>query len=62
MLDDLPGAGGGPAKALASAIKEHPDSLQHTQWELLQVAKAGMMDKVEFYRWNKKLEDWVRVQ
>jgi hypothetical protein len=62
LLDGLPAAGGGPAKALAAAMKEHPDRLGHTQWELLQLANAGLMDKVHFYRWNRRLGDWGRVE
>jgi hypothetical protein len=62
MLDGLPGAGGGPAKALAAAQKTHPDALLHTQWELLQVDAAGMMGKVDFYRWNRRLGDWAMAK
>ncbi|MGW6935388.1 polymorphic toxin-type HINT domain-containing protein [Lentzea sp. NPDC054927] len=62
LLDGLPGAGGGPAGALASALKAHPKAPSHTQWELLQVNAAGMMDKVDFYRWNGRIGDWVLVK
>lgn len=34
----------------------------HTQWELNQVDNAGMMDKVNFFRWNRRLNGWGSVK
>ncbi|MEV4945755.1 hypothetical protein [Streptomyces sp. NPDC053755] len=33
-----------------------------TQWELLRVHQAGLMDSVDFYRWNRRREDWTKVE
>jgi hypothetical protein len=63
MLDGLPGGNRGPAAALKKA-KEAAGSKggpMATQWELLEVDKAGMMDKVDFYRWNRRLEGWGKA-
>ncbi|MGW1282033.1 polymorphic toxin-type HINT domain-containing protein [Streptomyces tsukubensis] len=62
MLDGLPGASQGPAKALKLAQDTAPAQRLHTQWELLQVSDAGIMDKVDFYRWNRRAEDWTQVK
>ncbi|AGZ39027.1 YD repeat-containing protein [Actinoplanes friuliensis DSM 7358] len=65
MLDGLPGAGGGVASAVKSAQKTFEKSgragIMHTQWELLQVADAGLLDSVDFYRWNRKTSDWGKL-
>lgn len=58
MLDGLPGANGGAAKALSVARSTNPRDLLHTQWELLQVDDAGMMGQVDFYRFNRRLNGW----
>jgi hypothetical protein len=62
MLDGLQGAGQGPAAALKAARNTPERALLATQWELLQIDNAGLMDKVDFYRWNNKLQDWVQVK
>jgi RHS repeat-associated protein len=65
MLDGLPGANRGPAVALQraqEAAAANNGSLMATQWELLQVHHAGLMDQVDFYRWNRKLNDWGAVR
>ncbi|MQY06206.1 hypothetical protein ACRB68_42920 [Actinomadura sp. RB68] len=59
MLDGLPGANRGAEKALAAAKAAQPHSLLDTQWELLEVDAAGMMDRVNFYRFNRRLNDWA---
>ncbi|GAA2685534.1 hypothetical protein GCM10010400_57130 [Streptomyces aculeolatus] len=72
MLDGLPAAGGGPARALNRALTDAgglhlaDDAFANgrifaTQWELIQVHKAGLMDKVDFYRWNRKFDEWRPV-
>ncbi|MEU1729778.1 RHS repeat-associated core domain-containing protein [Streptosporangium sp. NPDC020145] len=61
MLDGLPGANRGPAKALEIAKNTNSRDLLHTQWELLQVDAAGIMDQVNFFRWNRRLNDWAGV-
>lgn len=33
-----------------------------TQWELIQIADAGLMDKVDFYRWNRRLGSYGKVK
>ncbi|MFJ6348093.1 ricin-type beta-trefoil lectin domain protein [Streptomyces sp. NPDC092046] len=63
LLDGLPGASQGPAKALklareAMTAKGGPLA---TQWELVQVADAGLMDTVDFYRWNRRFNEYRRV-
>lgn len=60
MLDGLEAAGQGSAKALAAARRA--ETPLNTQWELMQVADAGMMDSVDFYRWNRRVNDWVTVK
>ncbi|QFG26876.1 hypothetical protein F7P10_06300 [Actinomadura sp. WMMB 499] len=62
MLDGLPGDTRGPKKALEIARKTPESRLLDTQWELLQVDDAGLMGKVDFYRWNRRSEQWARVE
>ncbi|MFJ8667418.1 ricin-type beta-trefoil lectin domain protein [Streptomyces sp. NPDC093600] len=62
LLDGLPGASQGPARALKIAQETDPKLLMWTQWELLQVHQAGLMDSVDFYRWNRRQEDWTKVK
>ncbi|MGI5398458.1 polymorphic toxin-type HINT domain-containing protein [Streptomyces sp. CA-135486] len=64
MLDGLPGANKGPAGALKRAKEDAKakGGPMATQWELLEVDKAGMMDKVDFYRWNRRLDGWGKVK
>ncbi|WP_327290212.1 putative T7SS-secreted protein [Streptomyces sp. NBC_01198] len=59
MLDGLPGANGGAAQALKRAI-EDVQAGRHfaTQWELVQMHEHGIMDKVDFYRWSRKINTW----
>ncbi|MFE7332669.1 hypothetical protein ACFU8W_49180 [Streptomyces sp. NPDC057565] len=57
LLDGLPGGTQGPAKALKlarEAIKSKGGAMA-TQWELVQIDDAGLMGKVDFYRWNRRL-------
>ncbi|MCG5442616.1 DUF6531 domain-containing protein [Micromonospora sp. NIE79] len=61
MLDRLPGANGGAAKALARARATPESQRLHTQWELLQVDAAGIMDKVDFFRFNRRFDEWRKV-
>ncbi|MFI5839644.1 DNRLRE domain-containing protein [Catenuloplanes sp. NPDC051500] len=62
MIDGLPGANKGPAGALSRAQQDTARGVEMaTQWELDQVGKAGVMDKVEFYRYNRKLGRWAGV-
>ncbi|WP_237407932.1 ricin-type beta-trefoil lectin domain protein [Streptomyces sp. M2CJ-2] len=62
MLDGLPGASQGPAKALKIAQATAPAQRLHTQWELMEVDAAGLMGKVDFYRWNRRAENWTGVK
>jgi hypothetical protein len=64
MVDGLPGHNRGVAGAVkdaraAAARGEH--YLMHTQWELLQIADAGLLDKVSFFRFNRKLGAWAKL-
>jgi hypothetical protein len=52
---------GGAAKALARARAARPGELLDTQWELLEIDRLGMMDSVDFYRFNRKLGDWAKL-
>jgi RHS repeat-associated protein len=64
MLDGLPGANKGPAAALQraqEALAADNRTLLATQWELLQVHEAGLMGKVDFFRFNRKLGDWGKL-
>lgn len=60
MLDGLPGANRGVGGALQAARNAATPSA--TQWELLQLEGAGLLDKVNFYRWNTKLGAWSPVR
>lgn len=62
MLDGLPGASQGPAKALKIAQDTAPAQRLHTQWELMQVDAAGLMGQVDFYRWNRRADNWTGVK
>jgi hypothetical protein len=64
MLDGLPGANKGPAAALEraqQALKANNGSLLATQWELLEVNAAGLMHKVDFYRFSRKIGGWAKL-
>jgi RHS repeat-associated protein len=61
MLDGLPGAEDGPQAALRIAMGTSRSARSHTQWELIQVGKKGLMGKVDFYRWNGGAGGWGRV-
>jgi hypothetical protein len=64
MLDGLPGANKGAAVAVQraqEAMAADNGSLLATQWELLQVHEAGLMGKVDFFRFNRKLGGWGKL-
>lgn len=64
MLDGLPGANKGPAEALKraqEALNANNGSLLATQWELLEVHAGGVMDKVDFFRFNRRLGGWGKL-
>jgi hypothetical protein len=63
MLDHMTGRNSGSAGALAAAKNSYDaNDVDWTQWELLQIANAGLMDKVDFYRYNRKHKEWRRVE
>lgn len=64
LLDGLPGDTQGSAKVLklARAAADGKGKPMATQWELIQIDDAGLMDKVDFYRWNKRLGAYAKVK
>ncbi|MFD5872478.1 LamG-like jellyroll fold domain-containing protein [Streptomyces sp. NPDC060322] len=64
LLDGLPGATQGSAKALKNARKDinAKGGGMATQWELVQIDDAGLMSNVDFYRWNKRLGAYGKVK
>ncbi|MFF2660452.1 RHS repeat-associated core domain-containing protein [Kitasatospora sp. NPDC058032] len=63
MLDDLPGGKQGPEKALKLAQEAVKNGRpMATQKELVWIHEAGLMNEVEFYRWNQRLNSWALVK
>jgi hypothetical protein len=60
LLDRLPGAEGGLDGILATArdTVANGGPVQATQWELLQIADAGMLNKVQFYMTDLNKKTW----
>ena len=73
MLDRVPGGNESPAKALERATEavrlpgdkeigmNKSDHGSWTQWELARIGQAGILDQVDFYRYNRKHGEWRRV-
>ncbi|WP_262008174.1 ricin-type beta-trefoil lectin domain protein [Streptomyces sp. FIT100] len=64
LLDGLPGGTQGPAKALklAREAMKSKGGAMATQWELVEIDKAGLMGQVDFYRWNRRLGAYGKVK
>ncbi|MEV0493618.1 hypothetical protein [Streptomyces atratus] len=62
LLDGLPGASQGPAKGLKIALETPEKQRMWTQWELIQVNEAGLMGRVDFYRFSRRTETWARAK
>lgn len=56
LLDGLPGASQGPAKALKIALETPGKQRMWTQWELIQANEAGLMGQVNFYGFSRRTE------
>ena len=64
MIDGLPGANRGIAVTLQraqEALAADNNTLLATQWELLQVHAAGLMDRVDFFKFNRRLNSWGQL-
>ncbi|MFF2040378.1 RHS repeat-associated core domain-containing protein [Kitasatospora sp. NPDC058170] len=63
MLDGLPGGGQGPERALKRAQEDFASGkFLATQWELLEIEKAGLMGRVDFYRYSPRIGTWNLVK
>ncbi|MDP9794715.1 RHS repeat-associated protein [Catenuloplanes nepalensis] len=64
MLDHLDGANSGAGTVLsrinAKAGDDPKKNLSATEWELFRIGEEGVLDKVEFYKFSKGADAWVK--
>lgn len=63
MIDGLPGANRGPQEVLRRIMEaqKRNEKIGATQWEMLEIARVGAWGKVDFFRFNRRQNDWVKL-